>query len=74
VVNYGLDYYNNGVASSRLVNRILNGEAVSKIDIDRDKDFYLAINLEAASLMNVKIPDAILSKNPVKFDKITPKK
>jgi putative ABC transport system substrate-binding protein len=75
-VAYGIDYYNNGVSSSKLINRILNGEAASKVDIEKEKDFGLAVNIEAASLMKVTLPDAILSKvkPEFKYEKITPKK
>jgi putative ABC transport system substrate-binding protein len=71
---YGIDYYNNGVSSAKLASRILNGEAASKVDIEKEKDFGLVVNLEGAQLMGVKLPDAILSKASVKYDKITPNK
>jgi len=73
-VAYGIDYFNNGVSSARLASRILNGEAANKVDIEQDKEFGLVVNLEAASLMGVTLPDAILSRASIKYDKITPKK
>ncbi len=73
-VAYGIDYFNNGVSSARLASRILNGESATKIDIERDKEFGLVVNLEAASLMGVKLPDSILARATIKYDKITPKK
>lgn len=68
MVAYGIDYYNGGVNSVRLIEKILSGTQVGKIDIEVDKGFYLAVNTKIADQIGFKIPDDIL-KRAIKIEK-----
>jgi putative tryptophan/tyrosine transport system substrate-binding protein len=73
MVAVGIDYYNAGVNSVRLVEKILSGTPVSKVDIEIEKAFEISVNTKASELTGVKIPDAILKQAKTTFKEITPR-
>lgn len=73
MVAIGIDYYNSGINSVKYIDKILNGTAASKLDIDVEKLFEIAVNIKAAELTGVKIPDDILKQAKNTYKEITPK-
>lgn len=73
-VSLGVDYFASGVDSARLSSQILSGTKVDTVPIERLKSVSVAVNIKAAGLIGVTIPDAILSQATKKYDEITPPK
>ncbi len=73
-VSLGVDYFASGVDSARLSSQILGGSKVDTVPIEKLKSVSVAVNIKAAGLIGVTIPDAILSQATKKYDEITPPK
>jgi putative ABC transport system substrate-binding protein len=71
-VAIGLNYYDNGVTSAKLIAQVLDGKKPDQIAIERQPKGPLWVNLEGAKQMGITIPDAILSQASQKFTTITP--
>ncbi|MGE4339777.1 MAG: ABC transporter substrate-binding protein [Pigmentiphaga sp.] len=56
----GLNYYDIGRQTGRIVVRILEGEEPGKIPSERSDNLDLVINLKAAEAQGVKIPQAVI--------------
>ncbi len=53
----GIDYFNLGYQTGEMAVRVLNGEDVSTMTIETQKDFAYTINGEAAQALGVEIPE-----------------
>jgi putative ABC transport system substrate-binding protein len=60
LVSYGLDLFAAGQQAARLADQILRGTDPAVLPIE-EAEFYLAINLETAEAIGLKIPDSILN-------------
>jgi putative ABC transport system substrate-binding protein len=74
LIAYGIDYYNGGVNSVRMVEKILSGTAANKIDIEVDKSFEIRVNAKTSELTGVKVPDDLLKRATKVYNEITPLK
>lgn len=54
------DYYDNGVASARLAMRVLNGENPANIPFEPVFKTRFTVNLAAASLLGITIPESLI--------------
>jgi putative ABC transport system substrate-binding protein len=61
VAAYGIDYYDLGRQTGRIVVRILNGEKVGAIAPQRGEKLDVAVNPDAAAKQGVTLPAALVS-------------
>jgi putative tryptophan/tyrosine transport system substrate-binding protein len=71
-VAVGLDYFDNGLLSARVVTQILDGKKPEDIAIERQPRGPSAVNLKAAELQGFKIPDSIVNQATTKYTEIRP--
>lgn len=62
VAAYGVDWKISGIALAKIVTSILKGTPVNEIPIQDPQDLRLYINLKAAELMGVSIPEPLKKK------------
>jgi putative ABC transport system substrate-binding protein len=65
---WGFDYYKMGVATGKIVSRILKGEKPVNIPtkfMTDPSDVTLIINLDVAKKIGIKVPESILKKATV---------
>jgi putative ABC transport system substrate-binding protein len=74
VAALGIDYYDQGYDSGVMAARILKGENPKDIPIAQSKKSFLAVNLEAARLQGVTLPEDVLKDAAQKLDNIAPAK
>lgn len=55
----GIDYFNLGYQTGKMAVRVLNGEDVSSMPIETQKDFAYTINGEVAKILGITIPDEL---------------
>ena len=53
----GIDYFNLGYQTGEMAVRILNGEDVSTMAVETQKDFAYTINGDVAEILGITIPD-----------------
>lgn len=53
----GIDYFNLGYQTGEMAVRILNGEDVSTMAVETQKDFAYTINSDVADILGITIPD-----------------
>ena len=53
----GIDYFNLGYQTGEMAVRILNGEDVSTMKVETQKDFAYTINGDVAEILGITIPD-----------------
>ena len=53
----GIDYFNLGYQTGEMAIRILNGEEVSTMAVETQKDFAYTINGDVADILGITIPD-----------------
>lgn len=58
----GIDYYLLGKQTGHMAARILKGEEPSQIPVEDSKDLKLIINKKSAQILQIKIPEQILSR------------
>ena len=58
---YGYDYAISGIQAAHLANRVLNGENIATIPFETYSRTTLAINLDVAKKLNIKIPPEVFS-------------
>ncbi|MBQ8603230.1 MAG: ABC transporter substrate-binding protein [Oscillospiraceae bacterium] len=55
----GIDYYNLGYQTGEMAVKVLNGEDVSTMPVETQKDFAYTINGEVAQILGVTIPEEL---------------
>jgi len=58
----GPDYFDVGVQSARLADKIIKGESAGNIPVATAENFEYFFNLKSANATNVSIPDSLLTK------------
>ena len=62
LIGYGPDYFVCGEQSAVLADKILQGQQPGEFPIENPKKFILAVNLDTAAAIDLKIPQALLDK------------
>jgi len=62
LASLGIDYYLLGKQTGLIAARVLNGENPADIAIEGSKDLKLIINKKSAEILNLEIPEPVLSR------------
>lgn len=62
LLSYGANYGDIGAQSSKLVERVLQGESPAHIPLEDAENFELSINLDTAKILDITLPESILVK------------
>ncbi|MCB9480668.1 MAG: hypothetical protein H6680_02415 [Desulfobacteraceae bacterium] len=58
-----------GVQMGRIVEKILNGTHIGEISIEKPENHFIALNLERAEFLNIKIPVHVLEAAEIVYEK-----
>ena len=56
----GIDYYNLGYITGEMAVRVLNGEDISEMPIETQKDYRISINATAVEALGIEVPEDLV--------------
>ncbi|GAB4580860.1 MAG: ABC transporter substrate-binding protein [Anaerolineales bacterium] len=68
LLSYGLDLTSASQQAARLADQIIKGKKPAELPVE-ESEFFLAINLDTANLIGLRIPDAIINQADFIFPK-----
>jgi len=69
IAAYGFDYYDIGVQTGRMIAKVLDQGSANSIPVEKGEIISLSVNTAAAERMGVTIPQALIDKAAVVFEK-----
>ena len=69
IAAYGFDYYDIGVQTGRMIAEVLDQGSANNIPVEKGEIISLSINTAAAGRMGVTIPQALINKAVVVYEK-----